>query len=167
MLEAICRVVSHANLFHDAPRTGICGDGKRDDFIHPQGVKRMMEHGGGRFGGETSTPVVSREAPSDLHARGEVRFKGRPRQARKSRKLACGAQFCGKEGEPVISEMRVNSIREGIALRSRKKPGKELHDARIGIHAGERLTVCMVPGPQPEALRLENNHSPYASVSIG
>lgn len=166
MIEIVRRIAHHSDFLHNPPRTHIRGHGKCNDFVYPQRLESMMQHSARRLGCQALSPVFGRQAPSDLHAWCEVRVKRRYREPGESDEFLRLAQFGRKKRESAYREMLFTFIRQLIALRSRKNARKELHNPRIGIHAGKRFPVRLLPGPQPQTLRLENSHSQYASVSI-
>ena len=167
MFEVIRCIAHHPDFFHDSPRTHIPGHGECDDFGYAQFLQPMMQYGACRLRRQTPSPIVRRQTPSDLHAWCEVRFKRWFREPGKSNEFPCLPQFGRKEGESAFPEMRLKFIRQRVTLRSRKNPGEEFHNTRIGVHARKRLPVRLLPRPQHQALGLNNDHNQYASVGNG
>jgi hypothetical protein len=52
--------------------------------------------------------------------------------------------------------MGLATIDQGIALFARENGWEELHHARVGRDAGERLAIGVAPWPQDEALGLDH-----------
>jgi len=76
VVEVVCGIVKHAQLFHDAAGALVRRDGEGDEVGEIEGTKRVMENGAGAFGGEAAAPVVGCETPGDFDGGHEGGFEG-------------------------------------------------------------------------------------------
>ena len=152
VIEIVSRIMRNSQPFHHAPRPYIGGYGERDNLGQLKLCKPELKCRPRAFRGITAPPVLRGQPPADLDARREMRLEWRQAQTDE----ACERRYTGDLdcplGIPVPVEVSQNSLDPAIALFSRKNRGKMLHDARVGVHRGERRPVRVAPAAQDQPL---------------
>ena len=140
--------VSHADFFHHPPRANVPRNRERDDLLHLQRPESEFQRRPRTFRRIAAVPVLGVEAPADLDAGGERRFEGRNGEADEASEATDAGDLDGPEPKPVSLKMRLDAVRQRVALFPRERARQELHDARIGVQGGkgrQRVELEAVP----------------------
>ena len=111
-------------------------------------MERVMENGAGAFGGETATPVVRRQTPSDFYCGGEVGCKGGGVEADVADE---GSGFCELGGVGAVAvkgEVLLDAGDEGVGFLGGEGGGVELHYSGVGVYRLEGEAVGIAPGAE-------------------
>ena len=157
MIEIIAGIVSHAQLFHYAPRTKIRRNSEANDLCEPHHFKPMASNRSRSFGRKTHAPMGGVETPPDFYAWSKDGGKARHREPRVPDKFAAPAKFRCPQAEAVFHKVRFDAVDQGIALRPRQQGGKELHHRGIAIHPGERFAIGGAPAPEQQSFSLDHS----------
>lgn len=104
-------------------------------------------------------PSVARPCPQysaanlpDFHAGCKRRIKRRNAQTNETDEVSVSPMLNGAQAEPVLPKMRIDAIRNGVTLFSRKHVRHKFHDAEISAHASKQLAVGVPPLTENQAL---------------
>ena len=150
MVEIVSLIPRHPQLLHHAPRARIRWNRHRHHFLQCQLLEPVPEALARPFGRQSPIPERPVQAPADLHARGEMRVERRPSHADEAGELARVLQFRGIHAKPVALHVRLDAIGQCVAFLWGQTSREELHHARVGIQAAERLAIGVAPPPQPQ-----------------
>src|SRR5262245_41845058 len=116
VIEVVGGGARHAEAFHHAARTGVGGDGHRDDLGEAELTEGEVEGGPGGLGGITAAPVGAGQAPADLYARREVGLERRRRQADEADEGGDAGRLDRPEAEAAGGEVDADPLEDGVAL---------------------------------------------------
>ena len=151
VVEVVGGIARKPELLHDADGAEICRGGEGDNLRQSEDVECVGEDGASAFSGEALAPMVCIEAPADFDAGGEVRVEGGNGEADIADELCSWEEFGGPEAEAVLYEVGFEAVNESIALFAVERSGVKLHNAGIGVDAGERRAVAGAPAAEKQA----------------
>src|SRR5262249_18366664 len=136
------------------------------DFAKSGIMDGMMERCLGAFSGVAVSPGDANEPPTDLVMRPEgVIFRWPGHHAGVAEECAVQT-FNGPSSNAVLALSGAVAGEFFVAFRPVDGPSEIIHDLRIGMHQGERLTMAVVPSVQSEARRCDHaGSSPRARPS--
>ena len=130
MIEVVSRVVSHAELLHDAPGPHVGRDRERHQLFQPEHLERVTNNFPRALCGQSLALIVGGQSPPNLDAWSEVGMERGNSKADETDKAAVPPQLRAVQAETVLSEMTLDLIYQPIAFLQRKSAGHELHHTR-------------------------------------
>src|SRR5258707_10807202 len=133
VIKIVARVAGHPNPRHHSPRPRVCRARKRHDLLKAGRSEPEREARKACLGCIAAPPRGSREAPSDLDCRGEVRLERRHVQASEAQELAGRSQL--ESPEPVTAPIKFSFDLgdQSVAISPLETRRKVLHHARISV----------------------------------
>ena len=150
VIKVVCVVVRHADLLHHAAGREIGGNREGDDFGERQILESVSDDALRGFRRDSPAPVCGGESPADLDTRREVSFEGGGPETGVADELTFKLQSV--RAEAALLEMRENPVDEVVAFLRREECRHVLHDAWIGVHSREGLTIAVAPAAKDESL---------------
>jgi len=166
MGEVVGGVVGHAELLHDALRPQIRNGRERDHLAETDDVERVVERSLTAFGRVPATPVLVRQAPTDLDRRREMRLPRLRREADVPGELAGVDDLDRPQPPPVLGKPSFDAVDERVALRARQRRRVVLHHGGIRVHCREQRAILVPPRAQPQPLRTQIVDHKCLSVCI-
>ena len=165
MIEVVSRVVSHAELLHDAPGPHVGRDRERHQLFQPEHLERVTNNFPRALCGQSLALIVGGQSPPNLDAWSEVGMERGNSKADETDKAAVPPQLRAVQAETVLSEMTLDLIYQPIAFLQRKSAGHELHHTRVRVQPRKRLSVRVPPASQKQPLSCQDRHiKPTASL---
>ena len=151
-IEVVPRVVTHADLLHHAPGSGVRWNGERHDLLQADGVEAERGSGASAFGSVAPAPLIKRQSPSNFDARSEMRIELRDAQTDEPDERRSADDFHGPHSKAVLHEVP-SSERDRIrAFLTRHQLGVELAHARVRIERRKRIEIRIAPLAQTQTL---------------
>jgi hypothetical protein len=118
---------------------------------------------------ETSTPIGVVEPPADLNSGHEMGLELRHRQTDETNEWSIVRRFNRPEPITDLIELSFNPVHDRIGFLSAEYFWKVLHNDRIGVEIGERLSIGLPPAPQekPCGAKVQYIHHSGWILSVG
>lgn len=148
VFETIRGTRMHAQTLHDALRALVFKRGERDNVLEMQHLESHAQGQSRTFRGKTASPIRSRQAPPNFHARRERQLCLRSVQSDKAgelRRFGRTEHLQGPKSPAALLDQSAHASSVRVALLALEHRREVAHDFRIRVQRRQLRQVASLP----------------------